>query len=109
MKTPTKRRFRPRIAIRGSKSLVVKHQSLAHDKLRDKASQLKAQEVEKAVKWCILGHLEGWKGLKNVKSQILGQNLTFKYPKMKNRAKYQKFKKQVLFVFLKASWLQKMK
>ena len=30
MKTPTKRRFLPRIAICG-KSLLVKHQSLAHD------------------------------------------------------------------------------
>ena len=59
MRTPTRKSSFPRIALRG-KSLLVKHQSLAHDNLRRKASQMKAKEIEEAVQWCKDNNKRGW-------------------------------------------------
>ena len=61
MRTPTRKSSFPRIALRG-KSLLVKHQSLAHDNLRRKASQMKAKEIEEAVQWCKDNNKRGWGG-----------------------------------------------
>ena len=41
----------PKIKLAG-KSLLVKHQSLTHDALRQKSSSLKAYDLEEAVAWC---------------------------------------------------------
>ena len=46
-----KRPRTPLVALRG-KNLIVKHQSLSHDKVRRKAADLKNQDIAEAVEWC---------------------------------------------------------
>ena len=49
----------PLVALSG-KSLILKHQSLAHDKLRRRATDLKQQDITEAVNWCKENGKRGW-------------------------------------------------
>ena len=54
-----KRPRTPLVALRG-KNLIVKHQSLSHDKVRRKAADLKNQDIAEAVEWCRENGKRGW-------------------------------------------------
>ena len=56
--------YNMKVRVQLGKSVVTKHQSLAHDAIIQKGSSRKASELEEAVEWCKLNDKRGWSAVK---------------------------------------------